>query len=128
MRENTPRAPTELWGQLPLVPRRWTEVAHYISAPFSQTPAPGGLLCSHLPALAGRGSSAWSPGWSGQPSCSPKRGWRHKETLPPMCSPRTAFPSKALRLSGRAGVNDYCISFRAQPSWLVKGAAFKHSW
>lgn len=28
------RAPTERWGQLPLTPRRRTEVAHYISAPL----------------------------------------------------------------------------------------------
>lgn len=106
-------------GSASLAPRRWTEVAHYISAPFSQAPAPGG--CSAPTFLPWQGQAA-QPGalllWAA--SCSPNRGWCHKETLLPMCSPRAALPSKALCLSGRAGVNDFCISLRAQPSWLVK--------
>lgn len=41
---------------------------------------------------------------------------------------RTAFPSKALYLSGWAGVNDSRVSFITQPNWLVKETASKHSW
>lgn len=38
-RKKIEKAPTGLWGQLPPVPRRWTEVAHDISAALQPNPS-----------------------------------------------------------------------------------------